>query len=140
MIKFQNLSLQDVLDYEEPDMEEVFCLNFEVTREVFGEIKVIPLKPGGSEIPVTQSNKAQRTQETQLFALILIGTSSENPCSRRVEFVELYVDLILNKGVHKHYKAFHEGFHKVCGGRVLELFHAHELMAVVVGEYLSDYY
>nr|CAD7463199.1 unnamed protein product [Timema tahoe] len=100
-------SLQDVLDYEEPDMEEVFCLNFEVTREVFGEIKVIPLKPGGSEIPVTQSNK--------------------------VEFVELYVDLILNKGVHKHYKAFHEGFHKVCGGRVLELFHAHELMAVVVG-------
>jgi E3 ubiquitin-protein ligase HERC4 len=45
------------LDYNEADLEEVFCLNFEVTREVFGEIKVQPLKPGGGNIPVTQENK-----------------------------------------------------------------------------------
>lgn len=50
-------SLQDLLDYKEADLEEVFCLNFEVTREVFGEIKVQPLKPGGGNIPVTQENK-----------------------------------------------------------------------------------
>nr|CAD7205465.1 unnamed protein product [Timema douglasi] len=66
----------------------------------------------------------------------LIGATI--PVWEGVEFVELYVDLILNKGVHKHYKAFHEGFHKVCGGRVLELFHAHELMAVVVGSSSSS--
>jgi E3 ubiquitin-protein ligase HERC4 len=45
------------LDYNESDLEEVFCLNFEVTREVFGEIKVQSLKPGGGNIPVTQENK-----------------------------------------------------------------------------------
>jgi E3 ubiquitin-protein ligase HERC4 len=45
------------LDYNESDLEEVFALNFEVTREVFGEIKIHPLKPGGENIPVTQENK-----------------------------------------------------------------------------------
>lgn len=45
------------MDYSESDLEEVFILNFEVTREVFGEIKVQPLKPGGENIPVTQENK-----------------------------------------------------------------------------------
>lgn len=50
-------SLQDVLDYNEADLEEVFALNFEVRREVFGEVRVQPLKPGGENIPVTQENK-----------------------------------------------------------------------------------
>jgi E3 ubiquitin-protein ligase HERC4 len=45
------------------------------------------------------------------------------------------VDLILNKSVQKHFEAFSAGFHKVCGGRVLELFHSHELMAAVIGEF-----
>ncbi|GFG40937.1 hypothetical protein Cfor_04032 [Coptotermes formosanus] len=106
-------SLQDVLDYNEADLEEVFALNFEVTREVFGEVRVQPLKAGGENIPVTQENKK--------------------------EFVELYVDLVLNKSVETHFKAFSTGFHKVCGGRVLELFHSHELMAVVVGNENYDW-
>ncbi|XP_021936482.1 probable E3 ubiquitin-protein ligase HERC4 isoform X2 [Zootermopsis nevadensis] len=106
-------SLQDLLDYSESDLEEVFILNFEVTREVFGEIKVQPLKPGGENIPVTQENKQ--------------------------EFVDLYVDLVLNKSVAIHFKAFGSGFHKVCGGRILELFHSHELMAVVVGNENYDW-
>jgi len=46
-----------VLDYNEADLEEVFALNFEVRREVFGEVRVQPLKPGGENIPVTQENK-----------------------------------------------------------------------------------
>lgn len=46
-----------MLDYNEADLEEVFALNFEVTREVFGEIRVHPLKPDGENIPVTQENK-----------------------------------------------------------------------------------
>jgi len=56
-------------------------------------------------------------------------------CGHRNEFVELYMDLVLNKSVEVHFKAFYAGFHKVCGGRVLELFHSHELMAVVVGKF-----
>ena len=45
------------MNYAESDLEEVFALNFEVTREVFGEVKVHPLMPGGENIPVTQENK-----------------------------------------------------------------------------------
>lgn len=49
----------------------------------------------------------------------------------------MYVDYTLNKSVDLHFQAFYKGFHKVCGGRVLELFHSYELMAVVVGN--EDY-
>ncbi|XP_043288767.1 probable E3 ubiquitin-protein ligase HERC4 isoform X2 [Venturia canescens] len=106
-------SLQSLVDYQKPDLEEVFCLNFEISREVFGEHVVHELVPGGSKIPVTQSNK--------------------------MEFINLYVDHMLNKSVEPHFQAFYEGFHKVCGGRVLELFHSHELMAVVVGNENYDW-
>lgn len=50
-------SLQSLLEYDEDDLEEVFGLTFEITREVFGEVRSIPLKPNGAEIPVTQENK-----------------------------------------------------------------------------------
>ena len=104
-------SMQNILDYEDEDFEEIFCLHFEVVREVFGEKRIFELIPGGSKVPVTLNNKKQ--------------------------FVDLYVDYILNKSVEPHFDKFHKGFHKVCGGRVLELFHSHELMAVVVGN--EDY-
>ncbi|XP_076666112.1 HECT and RLD domain containing E3 ubiquitin ligase 4 isoform X2 [Andrena cerasifolii] len=104
-------SLQSILDYEESDFEEVFSLTFEVVREAFGEKRIYELIPGGSKVSVTLKNKKQ--------------------------FVDLYVEYILNKSVEFHFQEFHKGFHKVCGGRVLELFHSHELMAVVVGN--EDY-
>lgn len=50
-------SLQDLLDYTEPDIADVFCLTFEITREIFGEVKAVPLKDHGSNIKVTQENK-----------------------------------------------------------------------------------
>lgn len=58
----------------------------------------------------------------------------------REEYVKLYVDFILNKSVSKHFNAFRTGFMKVCGGRVLELFHSHELMGVVVGNENYDWH
>ncbi|KAJ1524442.1 hypothetical protein ONE63_010939 [Megalurothrips usitatus] len=106
-------SLQDILDYRDDDFEDVFSLTFEMSTEVFGEVKSFPLKPGGAEIPVTLHNKS--------------------------EYVELYVDMLLNKIVEKHFKAFSQGFLKVCGGRVLQLFHAAELMAVVIGNENYDW-
>lgn len=104
-------SMQNILDYEEADFEEVFGLHFEVVREVFGEKKIYELIPNGTKVPVTLKNKKQ--------------------------FVDLYVDYTLNKSVDPHFQAFYKGFHRVCGGRVLELFHSYELMAVVVGN--EDY-
>lgn len=49
----------------------------------------------------------------------------------------MYIDYIINKSVEKQFAGFREGFMKVCGGRVLELFQPHELMAVVIGN--EDY-
>lgn len=50
-------SLQSLLDYSGNDVEDVFCLYFSLDRDVFGENVTIPLKPNGSDIPVTNENK-----------------------------------------------------------------------------------
>ncbi|CAH0559582.1 unnamed protein product [Brassicogethes aeneus] len=107
-------SLNQLLEYDKPDFAEVFDLTFEIGREIFGETVTIPLKPNGANIPVTLDNKK--------------------------EYVDLYVDFIFNESVKEPYKAFHEGFMKVCGGRVLQLFHSQELMAVVVGNENYDWH
>lgn len=72
------------------------------------------MKPNGSNIPVTQENKQ--------------------------EYVNLYVDYVFNKSVQNQYDAFHKGFMKVCDGRVLQLFHSHELMAIVIGNENYDWH
>ncbi|CAB4065002.1 Zinc finger SWIM domain-containing protein 6,Zinc finger SWIM domain-containing protein 5,Zinc finger SWIM domain-containing protein 4,Probable E3 ubiquitin-protein ligase HERC4 [Lepeophtheirus salmonis] len=77
------------------------------------EEPIVELKPNGENIDVTLEN--------------------------RQEYINLYVDYILNKSVATQYDAFHKGFHKVCGGRVLDLFHAKELMALVVGNENYDW-
>ncbi|KAG5681672.1 hypothetical protein PVAND_011086 [Polypedilum vanderplanki] len=104
-------SMQNLLEYANDDVEDVFCLSFEITRNIFGENKTIELKPNGSKIPVTNDN--------------------------RKEYIDLYVDYIFNKSVEKQFRGFYEGFMKVCGGRVMKLFKPHELMAVIVGN--EDY-
>lgn len=55
----------------------------------------------------------------------------------RVEFVDLYIDYVLNKSVLKQFQGFSDGFMRVCGGKVMELFWSHELMSVVIGN--EDY-
>ncbi len=100
--------LKDVLNYDgEEPIEDVFCLNFAIVEDVFGQTVTKELKANGENISVTKEN--------------------------REEYVNLYCDYVLNKSVDRSYQAFHAGFHKVCGGRVLDLFHARELMALVVG-------
>ncbi|XP_055628123.1 probable E3 ubiquitin-protein ligase HERC4 isoform X2 [Toxorhynchites rutilus septentrionalis] len=106
-------SMQSILDYSEPDLEEVFDLTFSTTRDYFGEMQSIELKAGGEKIRVNQDNKD--------------------------EFVKLYIDYMLNKSVENSFKQFRFGFMKVCGGRVLKLFKAHELMAVVIGNEEYDW-
>uniref|UniRef100_A0A1Q3F9S7 Putative hect e3 ubiquitin ligase n=1 Tax=Culex tarsalis TaxID=7177 RepID=A0A1Q3F9S7_CULTA len=106
-------SMQSILDYAEPDLEEVFDLTFSTTRDYFGEMQTIELKPGGERIRVTQDNKQ--------------------------EFVQLYIDYVLNKSVEKSFSQFRVGFMRVCGGRVLKLFKAHELMAVIIGNQEYDW-
>ncbi|XP_050295958.1 probable E3 ubiquitin-protein ligase HERC4 isoform X2 [Anthonomus grandis grandis] len=107
-------SLKSLLEYDGDDLDEVFCLNFSINRDIWGEIVTVDLKPNGANISVTQENKR--------------------------EYVSLYVDYVFNKSVNNQYTAFHEGFMKVCDGRVLQLFHSHELMAIVVGNENYDWH
>lgn len=105
--------LQQLLDYTEDDLEETFCLNFTVTEENFGATEVLELIPNGMDICVNISN--------------------------RQEFVNAYVDYIFNRSVASLFESFFAGFHKVCGGKVLELFQPNELQAMVIGNTNYDW-
>ncbi|XP_031675518.1 probable E3 ubiquitin-protein ligase HERC3, partial [Oncorhynchus kisutch] len=100
-------SLQQLLDHEEDDIEETFCLNFAITREYYGLTEVKELIPGGDRITVDKNN--------------------------REEFVEAYLKYMFRDSVSELYQAFSSGFLKVCGGKILSLFQPSELMAMVVG-------
>ncbi|KAM6067380.1 PREDICTED: probable E3 ubiquitin-protein ligase HERC4 isoform X2 [Chlamydotis macqueenii] len=105
--------MQQLLDYPEDDIEEAFCLNFTITVENFGTTEIKELVPNGADIPVVKQN--------------------------RQDFVDAYVDYIFNKSVASLFNAFHAGFHKVCGGRVLQLFQPSELQAMVIGNTNYDW-
>uniref|UniRef100_A0A8B9VB15 HECT and RLD domain containing E3 ubiquitin protein ligase 4 n=1 Tax=Anas zonorhyncha TaxID=75864 RepID=A0A8B9VB15_9AVES len=59
--------------------------------------------------------------------------------NRMNNFVDAYVDYIFNKSVASLFSAFHAGFHKVCGGKVLQLFQPSELQAMVIGNTNYDW-
>jgi E3 ubiquitin-protein ligase HECTD2 len=80
-------SLQNLLDYE-GDVSEDFMLNFEISYTEFDVVKTVPLKDGGENITLTNEN--------------------------RKEFVDLYVDFLLNKSIFEQFKAFYQGFYSVC--------------------------
>lgn len=54
-------------------VQETFCLTFSIEMDFFGEVRTIPLKVNGEDIPVTEEN--------------------------RHEYVELMVDYLLNRWV-----------------------------------------
>ncbi|XP_077537079.1 HECT and RLD domain containing E3 ubiquitin ligase 4 isoform X3 [Haemaphysalis longicornis] len=99
--------LQNLLDYDGDDLENTFFLTFEVSVEHYGHTLSHELKKGGSHMKVTKEN--------------------------RQEYVDLYVDFVLNASVKHCFEAFSQGFYKVCSNKVLDLFHAQELMVLVVG-------
>ncbi|CAH8660627.1 unnamed protein product [Schistosoma rodhaini] len=100
-------SLQELLDYDNADLADVFCLNFTVTIDYFGMNKIIPLMEDGENIIVTQENKSL--------------------------YVEKYVQYVFQKSCETPYKAFEKGFLQVCGGYSLKLFQPSELQSLVVG-------
>uniref|UniRef100_A0A3B5B6K7 HECT and RLD domain containing E3 ubiquitin protein ligase 4 n=1 Tax=Stegastes partitus TaxID=144197 RepID=A0A3B5B6K7_9TELE len=106
-------SLQQLLDYTEDDLEDTFCLNFTITEENYGATEVLELVPNGDDINVNKSN--------------------------RQDFVNAYVDYVFNTSVAPLFECFYAGFHKVCGGKVLELFQPNELQAMVIGNTNYDW-
>ncbi|VDM20434.1 unnamed protein product [Hydatigera taeniaeformis] len=100
-------SLQMLLDYEEDDLEDAFCLTFEITVDNYGALERIPLIPSGGEIAVNQENKQ--------------------------EYVEKYLDFRFNKSCQSVFEAFKSGFFNVCSGYVIKMFQPSELHSMVVG-------
>ncbi|XP_074531640.1 putative E3 ubiquitin-protein ligase HERC4 [Halichoeres trimaculatus] len=106
-------SLQQLLDYTEDDLEETFCLNFTITEENYGATEVFELVSNGENINVNKSN--------------------------RQDFVNAYVNYVFNTSVGPLFECFYAGFHKVCGGKVLELFQPNELQSMVIGNTNYDW-
>ncbi|XP_062832249.1 probable E3 ubiquitin-protein ligase HECTD2 isoform X2 [Anolis carolinensis] len=98
--------LNELLSYE-GNVEEDFYSTFQVFQEEFGVIKCYNLKPNGDKIPVTNQN--------------------------RKEYVQLYVDFLLNKSIYKQFAAFYYGFHSVCASYALMLLRPEEVEILVCG-------
>ncbi|XP_075160144.1 ubiquitin protein ligase E3A isoform X2 [Haematobia irritans] len=108
-------SLKSMLDYQEPDMEEVFMQTFKISyKNVFDEVVEHELKPGGADIVVGQHNKQ--------------------------EFVDLYSDFLLNTSIEKQFKAFKKGFDMVTDESPLKLlFRPEEIELLVCGSRKFDF-
>ncbi|XP_042623353.1 probable E3 ubiquitin-protein ligase HECTD2 isoform X2 [Cyprinus carpio] len=98
--------LGELLSYE-GNVEEDFYTTFQVFQEELGVIKSYNLKPGGDKIPVTNLN--------------------------RKEYVQLYIDFLLNKSIYRQFAAFYHGFHSVCASNALMLLRPEEVEILVCG-------
>mmetsp|Transcript_13630 Transcript_13630/g.13651 ORF Transcript_13630/g.13651 Transcript_13630/m.13651 type:complete len:364 (-) Transcript_13630:40-1131(-) len=104
----------EIMLQTEENVEEVYCRNFILETKMFDQVIVHELKENGSKIPVTNEN--------------------------RQEFVDLYVDWWLNRGISEIFEAFKRGFFKVCEGDVIHWFKPKELELLICGNPILDFY
>ncbi|KAJ6156752.1 hypothetical protein N7497_005637 [Penicillium chrysogenum] len=98
--------LRGLLEFE-GNVAETFCYDFVAQVDRYGEIISVPLCPNGENRPVTNSNKR--------------------------EFVDLYVQYLLDTAVARQFEPFKRGFFTVCGGNALSLFRPDEIEMLVRG-------
>lgn len=100
--------LRQLLAYDGDDVEEVFGLCFAIDTDRYGQIARVPLCPDGEHKAVTKAN--------------------------RREYVELYVQHVLDAAVARQFEPFKRGFYTVCGGgSALSLFRPDEIDLLVRG-------
>ncbi|CAG9322193.1 unnamed protein product [Blepharisma stoltei] len=104
----------EIMLQTEENVEEVYCRNFILETKMFDQVIVHELKENGSKIPVTNEN--------------------------RQEFVDLYVDWWLNRGISEIFEAFKRGFFKVCEGDVIHWFKPKELELLICGNPVLDFF
>ena len=95
------------MNWQQDNISDVFCLTFEVTVETFGHIQQVKLCPNGEEREVNLSN--------------------------RQEYLELYIDYLVNKSIERIFHAFYRGFKKVCAGDPLKMCRPLELELMICG-------
>ncbi|RKO97102.1 hypothetical protein CXG81DRAFT_11343 [Caulochytrium protostelioides] len=103
---------QQLLDWEDGDVSDVFMRTFEISYDVYGEVRTFPLVDGGADVFVTNAN--------------------------REAYVRLYIDHFVNTSVRRPFRGFRQGFYKVCGGNALKLCRSEELELLVCGNSGED--
>lgn len=91
----------------ENDITDIITETFSIEAEDYGEQKVIDLKPGGRDIPVTEENKS--------------------------EYVRLVVEYRLINSVQEQLDHFLEGFHDIIPKDVIAIFDEQELELLISG-------
>ncbi|CAG8517471.1 9293_t:CDS:10 [Acaulospora colombiana] len=92
------------------DVESDLSLNFTVVDNEFGEQRTVELMEGGSEMPVTNSN--------------------------RIRYIYLMADYRLNKQIERQCKAFFRGLSDLIEPKWLRMFNQQELQILVGGAYI----
>lgn len=102
-----------MLKYEGDDFESMFNLTFEITRQRFDQTVTVELIENGSKIPgtVCVSSKIDN-----FFKTDSVSSVTKDNCK---QYVNAYIDYIFNKSVEIPFNAFSQGFHYVCGSKVL---------------------
>ncbi|GJN88818.1 hypothetical protein Rhopal_001789-T1 [Rhodotorula paludigena] len=91
----------------ESDITDVIDEDFTTLQETFGTLETLELKPGGAEIPVTESNK--------------------------LEFIQLKCQHLLKTRVEQQLRAFRTGVDEIVPIRQLQVFDEKELELVICG-------
>ncbi|KAI8803773.1 hypothetical protein BJ742DRAFT_485418 [Cladochytrium replicatum] len=99
--------LQQLLDWSDGDVSDIFMRTFEISYDVYGKVKTFPLVEGGEDILVTNE--------------------------KRGEYVRLYIQHLCGESVKWQFEAFKRGFLKVCGGRAIKMCRPEELELLVCG-------
>jgi ubiquitin-protein ligase E3 A len=110
-------SLQSILDFEGTDQqfEDTYMINYQISlMNSFDTVVNFNLKENGDKIPVTKQT--------------------------RQEFVDLYTDFILNKGIDESFKAFKQGFMKITmNSPLLKWYTPEELEVLLCGSKVLDW-
>ncbi|KAJ1555372.1 hypothetical protein HK096_002642, partial [Nowakowskiella sp. JEL0078] len=104
--------LQQLLDWTDGDVADVFLRTFEISYDVYGKVRTFPLVDGGSEILVSNDNRRQ--------------------------YVKLYIRHFATESVKGQFNAFKRGFSKVCGGSALKMCRPEELELLICGSTTSE--
>lgn len=106
-------SMRNLLNYDKEDLKEVMCLTFIADYESWGAKVCEELKEDGRNIDVTLENKE--------------------------EYVELYIDFMMNKSIDKWFSSFKLGFEKCCGGEILSILEPEDLEMIICGSEVLDF-
>ena len=126
----------------------IFLEFFQVSSTVFGSVMTENLKENGHAIPVTNGNRNGNWREetastlwgnwrkiSHFFNDIFKNWENILTTVFFLEYVDLYVDYILNKSIYRQFAAFYHGFHSVCASNALIVsvwIIIHNLLLIVV--------